>query len=149
MQNNMSNMQNVINMNYIINLKTPFQYESPPVNMTDMLNMQKKMRWAGLRSNVAVDMFGRGAAVTIILFSSGNAQQAVPRNSLLRRCWSYANNVPNNFPQPSHSVSMARPSVFFPDLREICIAAAGPAAICTWALHEEICTWALQITESP
>jgi hypothetical protein len=48
------------------------------------------VRWAGLRSNAAVDMFGRGAAVTIILFSSGNAQHAVPRNSLLRRCWSYA-----------------------------------------------------------
>jgi len=79
------------------------------------------VRWAGLRSNAAVDMFGRGAAVTIILFSSGNAQHAVPRNCLLRRCWSYANNVPNNFPQPWHSVPRARPSVFFPDLREVCI----------------------------
>ena len=79
------------------------------------------MRWAGLRSNAAVDMFGRGAAVTFILFSSGNAQHAVPRNTLLRRCWSYANNVRNNFPQPWHSVPMASPSVFFPDLREVCI----------------------------
>jgi len=72
-----------------------------------------RVRWAGLRSNAAVDMFGRGAAVTFILFSSGNAQHAVPRNSLLRRCWSYANNVPNNFPQPWHSVPMALRSVLF------------------------------------
>ena len=72
-----------------------------------------RVHWAGLRSNAAVDMFGRGAAVTLILFSSGNAQQAVPRNFLLRRCWSYANNVPNNLPQPWHSVPMARPSVLF------------------------------------
>ncbi len=71
------------------------------------------MRWAGLRSNAAVDMFGRGAALTFNLFSSGNAQHAVPRNTLLRRCWSYANNVPNNFPQPWHSVPMALPSVLF------------------------------------
>ncbi len=40
-----------------------------------------RVRWAGLRSNAVVDMFGRGAAVTFILFSSGNAQHAVPRTS--------------------------------------------------------------------
>ena len=72
-----------------------------------------RVRWAGLRSNAAVDMFGRGAAPTFNLFSSGNAQHAVPRNTLLRRCWSYANNVPNNFPQPWHSVPMALLSILF------------------------------------
>jgi hypothetical protein len=71
------------------------------------------MRMAGLRSNAAVDMFGRGAAETLNLFSSGNAQHAVPRNTRLRLCWSYANNVPNILPQPWHSVPMARPSVLF------------------------------------
>jgi hypothetical protein len=70
-----------------------------------------------LHSNAAVDMFGRGAAATFILFSSppesGNAQHAVPRNSRLCLCWSYANNVPNNSPQPWHSVPMALRSVLF------------------------------------
>ncbi len=79
---------------------------------------------AGLRSNAAVDMFGRGAAVTLNLFSSGNAQHAVPRNTrLCLLCWSYANNVPNIHPQPWHSVPIARPSVFFiADVHDECIA---------------------------
>ena len=42
-----------------------------------------RTRWAGLRSNAAVDIFGRGTAVTLTLFSSGNAEQAVPcRNQI-------------------------------------------------------------------
>ncbi len=77
---------------------------------------------ASLRSNTAVDMFGRGAAVTLKLFSSCNAQHAVPRNTRLCLCWSYANNVPNILPQPWHSVPMARPSGFFiADVRYECI----------------------------
>jgi hypothetical protein len=81
------------------------------------------VRLAGLRSNAAVDMFGRGAAVTLSLFSSGNAQHAAPRNTRLRLCWSYANNVPNILPQSWHSVTIARPSVFFiADIRDECIA---------------------------
>ena len=82
-----------------------------------------RVRSAGLRCNAAVDMLERGAAVTLILFSSGNAQHAVPRNILLRRCWSYANNVSNNLPQPWHSVPMAHPSVLFiADVRDESIA---------------------------
>ncbi len=78
-----------------------------------------RVRFAGLRSNAAVDMFGRWAAVTLNLLSSCNAQHAVQRNTRLRLCWSYANNVPNNLPQPWHSVPMARPSVlFFADVRD-------------------------------
>ena len=60
-------------------------------------------RWPGRHSNAAVDMFGRGTAVTLTLVSSGNAEQAVPcRNRLrgsLRLC--------------RHSVPMARLSVRF------------------------------------
>ena len=59
-------------------------------DMQNMLSMQNKIcieprtRWAaGLRSNAAVDIFGRGTAVTLTLFSSGNAEQAVPcRNQI-------------------------------------------------------------------
>ncbi len=67
-----------------------------------------RVRLAGLRSNAAVNMVGHGAAETLNLFSSGNAQHAVPRNTWLPLCWSYANNVWNNLPQPWHSVLMAR-----------------------------------------
>jgi hypothetical protein len=66
-----------------------------------------RVRLAGLRSNAAVNMFGRGAAETLNLFSSGNAQHAVPRTTRLRLCWTYADNVPNILPQPWHSVPMA------------------------------------------
>ena len=53
--------------------------------MLNMLNMQylrfvlsrtlrvPRMRCPVRRSMAAVDMFGRGAAVTVVLFSSGNA----------------------------------------------------------------------------
>jgi hypothetical protein len=77
-----------------------------------------RVRLAGLHSNAAVDMFGRGSAVTLNLFSSGNTQNAVPRNTRLRLCWSYANNGPNILPQPWHSVPMASPSVFF--IADVC-----------------------------
>jgi hypothetical protein len=69
------------------------------------------VRLAGLRSNAAVDMFGRSAAETLNLFSFCNAQHAVPRNTRLRLCWSYSNKVPNILPQSWHSVLMARLSV--------------------------------------
>ena len=62
-----------------------------------------RTRLAGRRSKAAVDIFGRATAVTLTLFSSGNAEQAVPcRNRLrgsLRLC--------------RHSVPMARLSVRF------------------------------------
>jgi hypothetical protein len=80
------------------------------------------VRLAGLRSNAAVDMFGRGAAKTLNLFSSCNAQHAVPRNTRLRLRWSYANNLPNILPQPWHSVPMAHLSVILiVDERDECI----------------------------
>ncbi len=72
-----------------------------------------RVRLAGLRSNAAVDMFGRWAAITLNLFWSGNAQHAVPHNTRLHLCWSYANNVPNNLPQPLRSVPMVPLSVLF------------------------------------
>ena len=37
---------------------------------------QPRVRWAGLRSSAAVDMFARGAAVTVTLFSFSNAWAA-------------------------------------------------------------------------
>ncbi len=84
------------------NMLLLFSSDSPP-----------RVHLAGLRSNAAVDMFGRWAAVTLSLFSSCNAQHAVPRNTRLRLCWSYANNVPNNLPQPWHSVPRVCLSVLF------------------------------------
>ncbi len=70
-----------------------------------------RLRLAGLRSNAAVDMLRRGAAETLNLFSSCDAQHAVPRNTRLRLCWSYANNMPNILPQHWHSVPMDRLAV--------------------------------------
>jgi hypothetical protein len=58
------------------------------------------------------------------LFSSGNAQDAVPRNTRLRLCWSYANKVPNILPQPWHFVPMAHLSLavfFIAEVRDECL----------------------------
>ncbi len=48
-------------------------------------HLQPRVRTASRRSTAVVDILGRGAVVTMNLFSSDNAKQAAPRNR--RLCW--------------------------------------------------------------
>ena len=55
-------------------------------NMSNMSTCSPRVRFAGRRSTVAVDMFARGTAVTLILFSSCKERQAVLRSAGLCLC---------------------------------------------------------------